>query len=355
MKKKLFLITFLIGFMAIVSIPAYAEKYNGPTIKWRFGLTGVPRIGTFAVDWFAKEVEKRSAGKMKIKVQYGSTLSTLKQARDSIKTGVMDGGLVRMTKTSETPLGSVIGLPCIGLSDKTKVKDVCDWMSKIYTHPMMVKEWEERWNNKYLFPVVYAPRAIGSFKKITVFEDFKGIRLRESKIKGEPFKNAGAVLTWIGVGDLYSALERKMIDAVAFPCPSSMVAYNLQEVLKYVLWHIDISYSSQAIACNKKKYDALPAPLRMIIDEVAAEIPEFAEKDTTPRMGEAWETLKSAGVKIIEATPEFRSELKKRSKIAHTKWISSKALKKSGVSEKQAIEALKMVQDITNEIQQRYN
>jgi len=345
----LIIASFIIGFST--TTPAF--DYDGPTVKWRFGMTGSPRIGTYAVDWFAKEVEKRTDGKMKVSVQYGGVLASQNQARDAIKSGIMDGGQVRITKIGNTPLGTVCGLPCLCLPDTAKVEDVCEWITRIYTHPLMVEEWSKRWKNKYFFPIVFTPRGIASNVKITKLSEFDGLRFRESKVKGQPFAGLGAVLTWVSTGDLYSAMERKMIDAAAYPCPSSMVAVGLGEVSKYVLHHLDYSYSFNTFAVNENKYNNLPAPIKKVVDEVVAEIPQFLAEDNTRRIEEDWKKLTEKGVEKIEASPEFRAGLKELAAKTYPKWVDN-VVKKGGVSRENAEQVLQMVKDVTDEISSRY-
>ena len=63
-------------------------------------------------------------------------------------------------------------------------------------------------------------RLLGFAKPIEKLDDFDGLRIRFAGIGGKVLEKLGASVTMVPGGEIYQALERKTIDATAFPPPA---------------------------------------------------------------------------------------------------------------------------------------
>ncbi|MFN2332340.1 MAG: C4-dicarboxylate ABC transporter substrate-binding protein, partial [Halomonas sp.] len=93
-----------------------------------------------------------------------------------------------------------------------------------------------------VFDVVAFPCAIlgteiflHSNKKVETLEDFQGLRLRTSGAWAELASRLGASTVVMAGGDIYSALERGVIDAAEWGSPEMNQPTGFQEVAQYVI------------------------------------------------------------------------------------------------------------------------
>ncbi len=102
-------------------------------------------------------------------------------------------------------------------------------------------------------------------KEINSIDDFKGLKMRIPGFAGEVLAKAGAVVTNIPSGELYTALERGTIDALEWVSPSMDVNMGFHKIapLYYTGWHEPGTELEFLI--NKRKFKKLPKDLQQIL------------------------------------------------------------------------------------------
>ncbi|PIE58789.1 MAG: hypothetical protein CSA33_01165 [Desulfobulbus propionicus] len=109
-----------------------------------------------------------------------------------------------------------------------------------------------------------------SNKPITSMDDFKGLKFRTSGYWGEILSEAGASVMMLPAGEVYEAIQRKMLDAGEFSIPSIDKDLAFYEIADYLLLPgIHQTSTILDIKINKRSWNKLPEDLRAII-EVAA-------------------------------------------------------------------------------------
>ncbi len=106
----------------------------------------------------------------------------------------------------------------------------------------------------------------GWFKKeIKSVEDLKGLKIRIPGFAGEIMAKAGALVTNIAPGELYTAFERNTIDALEWVGPSMDINMGFHKVAKYYYtgWHEPASELQFIV--NKRSYKKLPKNLQEIL------------------------------------------------------------------------------------------
>ncbi|MCB1773499.1 MAG: TRAP transporter substrate-binding protein [Gammaproteobacteria bacterium] len=131
-----------------------------------------------------------------------------------------------------------------------------------------------------LMEKVYAPHGVLSFpggnsggqmagwfrKEINAVDDLKGLKIRIPGFAAEIMAELGAVPTNIAQGDLYTALDRKTIDAVEWVGPSLDLRMGFQKIAPYYYtgWHepgADLQF-----LVHEKTYRALPPDLQAVLE-----------------------------------------------------------------------------------------
>lgn len=143
-------------------------------------------------------------------------------------------------------------------------------------------------------------------KPIKTPSDIKGmkIRVQESKVWMELMNTLGGIPTPVSFGELYSALQQKVVDGQENPIATiySMKYYEVQK-------HLSLdghTYEAAAILINPKFYEKLDKKQRLIIEEAAVDAGAFQRKRLEELDKERLETIKKAGV-TVEENPDIKA------------------------------------------------
>ena len=139
-------------------------------------------------------------------------------------------------------------------------------------------------------------------KEINSVDDLKGLKMRIPGFAGEVLAKMGAKPTNIPAGELYTALERRTIDALEWVGPSLDLRMGFHKIAPYYYtgWHEPGTELQFMI--NKKKWDSLPADLQEIL-RVAMRVAAYDMYiHSYHDSGENWATMKSEFPNIIVKT-----------------------------------------------------
>ncbi|WP_286239489.1 TRAP transporter substrate-binding protein [Neptuniibacter halophilus] len=121
--------------------------------------------------------------------------------------------------------------------------------------------------NMYSFPGGNTGVQMGGWfqKEINSLDDVQGLKIRIPGFAGEIWAQLGAKPTNIAPGDLYTALERKTVDAVEWVGPSLDIRMGFHKIAPfyYTGWHEPASELQFMV--NKKAFDRLPEDLQAIL------------------------------------------------------------------------------------------
>ena len=155
-----------------------------------------------------------------------------------------------------------------------------------------LKLWEETYA-----PFNLIPRPAGSTgvqmggwfnKKVNTIEDFKGLKIRMPGLGGKVLAKAGATVVLTPGGEIFTNLERGVIDATEWIGPLHDMRMGFYQAAKYYYypgWHEPGTYLEYFF--NKKAYESLPKDLQAILDAACVESePGFwpSLKPTTVRL-----------------------------------------------------------------------
>ena len=118
-------------------------------IKWNLSVWGGKRAWTRPVHTWAADMEKKTNGRWKIKIHYGSVLSPAKEQLDGLKAGMFEAGAICCAYTpGKNPLHTVAELPFIAPSNN---KHIFQLTAELWKHPALKKELL-KWNSVPLLP-----------------------------------------------------------------------------------------------------------------------------------------------------------------------------------------------------------
>jgi TRAP-type C4-dicarboxylate transport system substrate-binding protein len=115
------------------------------------------------------------------------------------------------------------------------------------------------------------------------FTDFSGLKVVASgKMYSDSVVRLGGAPVTVTLADMYEALNRRTVDAIMMGW-GGVGSYKLYEVSSYHV-ELPLGASSSMIFMSRKKYDALPAAVRKVLDDntgekVSRALGEFTNKD----------------------------------------------------------------------------
>jgi TRAP-type transport system periplasmic protein len=131
-------------------------------------------------------------------------------------------------------------------------------------YELINKIWAEKANMRYLAKVVeFTPFHLYTNKKIDK-PDLTGLKIRITPVYREFFQAMGASVMTTAPGEVYTALERGVIDGYGWPI-HALFDLNWQEKTKY---RVDPGFynAEVSLVMNLDKYKALPAKTRELLD-----------------------------------------------------------------------------------------
>ena len=263
-------------------------------VELKFGHVGEPgSLFQKSADEFAKRVNAKLAGKVKI-VTYGSSqLGGDKELIQKLKLGTVDFALPSTVMSSEVDLFGLFELPYI-VKDREHMKRIEQAVFWPSLEPAAEKKGLKVlavWENGY--------RHITNNKRpIKVPADLQGIKLRvpEGKWRVKMFQEYGANPSPMKFSELFTALQTGVMDGEENPL-TQIYSAKLQEVQKYLSLSGHV-YTPAYVVVGTRKYEQLPADVRKVIEDTAKETQAFVYQTAEKDEGDLLAKLKQAGMQV---------------------------------------------------------
>jgi len=233
---------------------------------------------------WAKEIEKRTEGKVKITLYPGGTLSKAPQTYQAVQDGVADVGMSCFAYTpGRFPLLEGLDLP-LGYPDGKTA-------SRIATDMVMKYEPKEVAGAHVLYVHAHGPGILASKKPVKSIEDVKGMKIRATGLSAKIVEALGGTPVGMSQPETYEALQKGTVEATFCPI-ETLKGWKQGEVIQSVTDTSAIGYTtSMYVVMNRDKWSALPADVQKVFNEVSAE--------WVVKHGEAWDQADEAGRQFI--------------------------------------------------------
>jgi TRAP-type C4-dicarboxylate transport system substrate-binding protein len=256
-----------------------------------------PHKNTVLAGEWAKEIEKRTQGKVKITLFPGGTLTPADKCYDGVVKGISDIGMSVMGYTrGKFPLTEVIDLP-LGYKNGLAATRLINQ----YYQKFRPKEFEEV---KVLYFHAHGPGILHTKKPVMKLEEMKGLRIRSTGLSAKVVTALGGTPVAMPMGETYDALKRGMVDGSMAPI-ESLEGWKWGEVIKSTTESFGSAYSTGFfVVMNKEKWNALPAEVQKTIETVNQEWIEKTGKiwDEIDKSGKAF--TQKLGNQIISLSPD---------------------------------------------------
>jgi TRAP-type C4-dicarboxylate transport system substrate-binding protein len=273
------------------------------------------------VPW-AKMLEEKSGGRLKVTIYPGSTLGKPADHFDLVQNGIADMGFAAPGYTpGRFPLISVTELPLLFKTSKGGSQAVWSLFDTYFK--------AEFAGVKVLWIWVIPPGHVHLAKKpVRVLEDLAGLKLRVgTPTLANVVKALGGTPVNIAAPETYNALERGVVDGTIFPW-EAISSFNLAEVLRHHAV-VDLFVAPLFTFMNQKRYESLPPDLRQVIDDLSgAWGAEFTGTVWDQNENLGIEAAKKAGATIYTVPPEERQRWADRLKPVEGEWVVSMEAKR---------------------------
>lgn len=259
------------GASSLVACAAKEETSKGPyinfnnTYRWKMTTTWPPNFPVVGegckllADW----VREMSGGRMDITVYGGGELIPALEGFDAVSNGAveMNHGAAYYW-AGKVPAAQFFAAVPFGMN----ASQMGSWIISGGGSQL----WEELYDPFNITPIICGNTGIqmGGWynKEINSIADLKGLKMRIPGLGGKVLAKAGGTPMLVPGGEIYTNLERGVIDATEWIGPFHDYLMGFHQVAKYYYypgWHEPGAALEMAI--NKPKFDGLPSDLREII------------------------------------------------------------------------------------------
>ncbi|MFO1188613.1 MAG: TRAP transporter substrate-binding protein DctP [Alphaproteobacteria bacterium] len=267
------LATALIGMaLSTGSAGAQTATVAGPETTWNFSLyTQKGSAVTAGFDNLVTMVGNATGGRFRINQVHNGTLAPVKETLDALRINAFQMGFVAQSfHPGKVPTVNIFDLPFLPFANlKTQVTV----MTNYFRLPEVVAD-AARWNTFILMPPnLTSYELAGKGKPPRSIADLKGMRIRAPGGMGEALRTVGVAPNNLPSPEIYGAVERGMIDALAFP----MYAHGTYKTVELVTWYttnMKLGLVAAFAAINLDAWKALPDAYRNLM---LASVPEAME------------------------------------------------------------------------------
>ncbi len=266
-----------------------------------------PIMGT-GVENFVKRVNNISGGSLEIKLYPKNTLVPALAVFDATSSGQIDafhsGPYYWKGKNSAFSLYS--GIP-FGFS----AEEINSWM--LYGGGLEL--WREQYAKYNLHPFMGGNTNIqmgGWFRKpINSLEDMKGLKMRIPGLGGEVFAKMGVNPILLPAGEIYTSLERGVIDATEWVGPALDIKMGFYKVAPYYYsgWHEPGSILE--LTFNKQSWNKLAYEHQSMIEVASSELNSNMTYEFHAQNIKALQKLKELDVTLSKFPKDVIKEGKK--------------------------------------------
>jgi TRAP-type mannitol/chloroaromatic compound transport system substrate-binding protein len=261
---------------------------------------------------FARMVEEMSAGRFKIQVFAAGELMPAPGVFDACSQGTVEmyNAAAYYWPGKEVATQWFTAMP-FGLNPQGTYA----W----YYFGDGLKLWEETYAPFNLIPRPSAstgPQMMGWFrKKLNSTADLKGLKMRIPGLGGKVYAHFGVSVVLLPPGEIYTALERGVIDAAEWVGPHDDMKMGFHQIARYYYypgWHEP--GTTGEFVFNRKAYESLPVEFRHILDYTTQALNTIEFMEYFTKNAQALKRLQSefkGKVEIVRLPDPILKELKK--------------------------------------------
>lgn len=306
-------------------ISMFAEQ----TYEWKMVTTWPPNFPIIgeACNKLANLIEQLSNSRIKISVYGGGELVPALEAFDAVKSGVAEMG-------SGSPYYWAGKIPAAQFFSTVPFGMNAQQMNAWILVGGGYELWKEVYQPHNLIPFPGGNTGVqmgGWFNKpIESVADLKSLKMRMPGIGGRVLEKAGGTPVLLAGGELYTGLERGIIDATEWLGPFHDQSMGFQDIADYYYapgWHEPGTLLEFFV--NKEVFEKLPPDLKQIVETACLSINHWVLSKMETSNAAALQSLIASGVKIRTFPEHVIAQLRNFTKIVISEMIARDSLSKN--------------------------
>jgi TRAP-type C4-dicarboxylate transport system substrate-binding protein len=298
MKKRWFAIPAITILISVALLPLFRGGDAQAATTLTYSVFFPPTHGQAkAGEAWAREIEKRTNGQVKINVLPGGTLTPADQCFDGVVKGISDIGMSVFAYTrGRFPMMEALDLP-LGYPNGRVATRVANEFFKKFTP----KELE---GVKVFYIHAHGPGLLHTKKPVTTLEQLKGMKIRSTGLSAKIAEALGAVPVAMPQGQTYESLQKGVVEGTFAPI-ETLKGWKQAEVVKSTTDCSEIGYTTAMfVVMNLQKWNSLPADVRKVMEEVSAQWIDLHGKGWDQIDQEGREYTLSLGNKILSLSAD---------------------------------------------------
>jgi TRAP-type C4-dicarboxylate transport system substrate-binding protein len=242
-------------------------------------------IQTKTAEAWAKEIETRTQGRVKITIFAGGALTPAPQVYEGVINGISDLGMSCFAYTpGRFPLLEGLDLP-LGYPNGAVATRIATELTQKYK-PAEVA------NTHILLVHAHGPGLLASKKTVKTLDDLKGMKVRGTGLSLKIVTALGGAPVGMAQNDAYEALQKGVVDATLCPI-ETLKGWKQGEVISSITDATAVGYTTAMfVTMNSKKWESLPADIQKVFTEVS--------KEWVAKAGHAWDQADAEGREFVQ-------------------------------------------------------
>ncbi len=263
---------------------------------------------------FAADVDKATAGKLKITVHANGALFKAPEIKRAVQGNQAQIGEILLSAYSNE--SQIYGMDAIPF-----LADSYDAGMKLYKaqKPALEKKFGEQ-GMMLLYAVAWPPQGIYVKKPISSAADLKGVKWRAYNPQTARIAElVGAQPVTVQAAELSQAMATGVIESYM---SSGSTGYDTKtyEYIKY--WYDTQAWlPKNAVLVNKSAFDALDAPTKAAVIKAGAEAETRGWAMSQKANAETLDKLRANGMQILPPSPQLKADMKKVGDTMIKEWL----------------------------------
>ncbi|MFK7906042.1 MAG: TRAP transporter substrate-binding protein [Chitinophagales bacterium] len=276
----------------------------GKKYKWKMVTTWPPSFPILGegAEMFAEWVKEMSGGRLKIKVYGGGELVPPLEAFDAVSSGTVEmSSGASYYWAGKVPAAQFFSSIPFGMN----AQQMNAWMIS----GGGVELWREIYAPFNVIPMLGGNSGVqmgGWFnREINSIADLKGLKMRIPGLGGKVLEKAGGAAVLSPGSELYTNLERGVIDATEWIGPYHDYRMGFHKIAKYYYtpgWH-ELGTVLE-LGINKQSFEALPKDLQVILETASMRLNIWVLSEFEAKNVEYLEKIQSEGKVEIRKFPD---------------------------------------------------
>ncbi len=263
MLKKLTMATAI----GAVALTVSAMSVEAKTLKFQSSNAAGSFTQKYMTEVWAPKLEIMSGGLLKIDIQPTKAIVPHRETINAVKNGILDGDLNATAYFSGLDAGFAL------MGDLIAGYDTTDQMQMFCMNgggKEVLQKLFDKYTNKGVHVIGCGPFAREAFvatKPIRTVAEFKGVKVRSPEgLASEVFRRAGASPVAIPFSEVYTSLEKGIVDAADASAYVNNESSGLHKIAKYPIYPGIHSMAVIQMVINQKVWDKMTDQERMLLE-----------------------------------------------------------------------------------------